>query len=225
MLKLRTFSLLSILFFASACEGDPRHTTPEGRVAGEVLDAMTHVPLSGAEVNLLLGGKHLKTTRTDELGRYVIDRVPAGSELWLDIKTAGYPVHRYFPKLDDAAGEEAQSNSIILQKNLLFPLVKSELKIEVKNTEKDSPQTGVEVYVQGKSRAESGQAFELPELIIGKTDAVGVAMIAGIAAEQAYDVWIFQLTESNFAITSEGTFKHDFLKESKLDLGVVPKAQ
>jgi hypothetical protein len=211
----RSVFFATLVLALMACDGDPRHATPEGRLAGDVRDAMTQAPLADAELTLLLGGKKIKTTRSDKDGRYNIDGVPAGSELWLDIKKEGYPVHRFTTGIDDHAGEEAQSNTIVLAHHDIYPTLPISLKVTVENG--DGPQMGVPVYLRGKQ----GGKFELPEILQAETDAAGIAMISGIAATQAYDVWVYELTDSNTLIQGKGEFTHVFTaEESTLALKV-----
>jgi hypothetical protein len=101
---------MSILFAAVliSCSGDTNppvvvgNTNPLGSVGGLVLDGVSEMPLSGATVKLVSGGKTLMTTSGAD-GTFTVAKVPAGSFI-VNVSNMGYEMAIFTGTLSGSVG-------------------------------------------------------------------------------------------------------------------------
>jgi hypothetical protein len=173
----------AILVLALGCGDDElANAHPNGVLQGEIRDGTTGEVILSATVSVVVEGE-ARTGTTDETGWFVIDGLPAGSELTADIEADGYATVRMMVMIDDTAGEHPQSNSI---DTLLIQLFQNGHTLMATVTDLDSDEAAEDVVVTAR------HGCEFPGNILGilqdVTNAQGEATLTGVATGQSYRV-------------------------------------
>ncbi len=195
--------LIVSLALCAACSGsDEELARPTGTVAGEVLDGVTGAPIDAATVDIFTGDD-VRSTVTGADGRFLVDDLPSGSELWVDLSKDSYALHRFRVTIDDAAGDEPQYNSVALLDLEMFTN-NNRVVVTVESSLGENPGAGVELRIEESSFLSN---FELPEIMTATTDANGQATIEGIATFQTYQIEVlpFELGEQVLSRTASYT--------------------
>ncbi|MEK6607448.1 MAG: carboxypeptidase-like regulatory domain-containing protein [Myxococcota bacterium] len=178
------FGFLLVVGFACAGEeGDDTVPTaaPVGIVQGEVRDGATWEPLEGASLTLRAGADVLEATSDDD-GRFLIEDVPAGSLLALDVAADGYATARTWVAVDDAAGEHPQGNSIAQAMPVLWP-DDGEIAIEVRDAWEDEAVEDVAIIARPLP---DDSGMQILGALEARTDEDGRATLEDAATWQTY---------------------------------------
>ncbi|MFH0946934.1 MAG: carboxypeptidase-like regulatory domain-containing protein, partial [Planctomycetota bacterium] len=150
---------------------------PGATLTGEVLDRATQEPVAGAEVELLPRGLpesaliHGKTTRSDALGRFVLERI-SRSGMQLVVRGPGYAEANQTIRIDPDE-EEGQVKVSLLRATSIAGVAR---------TSDGSPAAGVAVIVGGAPRESRGDRQVL-------ADEQGRFSLGGLWPGQAYELF------------------------------------
>ncbi len=109
-------ALLALTF--GGCSGcgeslDVDNVAPEGSVGGLIVDAVTRLPVEGANVRLLAGAQIFEAVATGADGAFAFEGVPAGEVLITIEAPAGYRGAWIRDMLSNAAGEFPTENATL----------------------------------------------------------------------------------------------------------------
>jgi len=185
IMKRSGLACLAVFLFGCGDDALPE-ASPSGVVQGEVWDGTTFAPISGVSVTLEAGTEQL-TAISDEVGRFVLRSVPAGSALSMILEATGYARARSTVAIDDEAGEHPQSNSIADVLLLLFPN-DNELTVEVVDPD-DDPIPGITVIAVPEDIFFAGEETVVLDRPSATTGSNGEAELPGLATWVRYSVY------------------------------------